>query len=267
MRSSPCQLTRPPGSSVNWVSTITSSGATSREAQVPTTTFANSSSDAPQPPSSATTNADNKILDADEANTWLNQRRPLRGPLFRRVAPESALGELMPAADHESDHEIGLGGGIRTFGNLLLGNREAQRLLKRCLQPVMQLVDARLQAFIFVDKNIADQHTRHAGVLLGKTKQRREDRLELLEAIGFFRGDLVDQAEQGLLDELDQTLEHLRLAREMPVERRLGNVEPGRERGGGYFLPLWILEHARKCLQNLQLSFSRLGWHSGSERV
>src|SRR5882724_9259088 len=104
MRSSPCQLTRPPGSSVNWVSTITSSGATSREAQVPTTTFANSSSDVPQPPSSAT-NANRKILDAGKGSTGLNQRRPLRGPLLRRVTPESALGKLVPAPDHESDHE------------------------------------------------------------------------------------------------------------------------------------------------------------------
>ena len=67
-------------------------------------------------------------------------------------------------------------------------------------------------------------------------------------ALGSRSSDLVDEREDALLDELDQALEHLRLAREVAVERGLGDVEPGRERGGGDALGARLLQHRRQRL-------------------
>ena len=44
--------------------------------------------------------------------------------------------------------------------------------------------------------------------------------------VGLALGDLVDQREDALLDELDQAFEHLRLAGEVAVQRRFADVEP-----------------------------------------
>ena len=76
----------------------------------------------------------------------------------------------------------------------------------------MQLVDARLQPLVLVDQRVADQHARHAAVLLREGEQHRDRLLDLPQPALLFGGDLVDEREQRLLDELDQTLEHLRLA-------------------------------------------------------
>jgi hypothetical protein len=56
--------------------------------------------------------------------------------------------------------------------------------------------------------------------LLAAKEQHLQHRVRLRHAVGLALGDLVDQAEDARLDELDQALEHLRLAGEVAVQRR-----------------------------------------------
>jgi hypothetical protein len=79
-----------------------------------------------------------------------------------------------------------------------------------------------------------------------------------------FRSNLVDQSEQGLLDELDQALEHLRFAGEMAVERRLRHADAGCQGRSGDLLAPRILQHLRQGLQNLQFPLAGFGCHGSS---
>ena len=56
-----------------------------------------------------------------------------------------------------------------------------------------------------------------ANSFLAELQHDGEDLVDLHARIGLAFADLVDQREDGLLDEVDQALEHLRLAREVPV--------------------------------------------------
>ena len=78
--------------------------------------------------------------------------------------------------------------------------------------------------------------------------------INLAQAAFFLAGDLVDQRKQRLLDEIDQPLEHLRLAGKMPVQRRLGHIQLLRQRGSGDFFRCRAFEHLRQRLQNLILA-------------
>ena len=82
----------------------------------------------------------------------------------------------------------------------------------------------------------------------------------LLERVGLALLHLVDQGEHRLLDEIDQPLEHLRLAGEMPVQGRLAHLQPRRQGGGGDALAR-LLQHLRQSLQDLQAPLARLGAH------
>src|SRR5690606_10224605 len=70
-----------------------------------------------------------------------------------------------------------------------------------------------------------------------------------------FARNLVDEREKGLLDELDQALEHLRLAAEMPVERSFRHLELRRERRRRHLLRRAVLEHVCERRKYLGLSF------------
>ncbi len=164
----------------------------------------------------------------------------------------------MPAADDEADHQVGFGFGQNLFAGIGDGNLEA--LLDGDFQAVQQLVDALLQGVVFVDEGVADQHPGHARVFLREYQQYVDDAFDLHEAIGFFAGDFVDEAEQGLLDEVDQPFEHLRLAGEVPVERGFGDVEFCRQRGGGDFFALGRFQHLGQSFQNLLFAFACHGW-------
>ena len=76
-------------------------------------------------------------------------------------------------------------------------------------------------------------------------------------------GDMVDQGEHRLLDELDQALEHLRLAGEMPVERGLADTEAGRQSCRRDALGTRLLQHLGQRLQDLHAAFARLGALAG----
>jgi hypothetical protein len=81
-----------------------------------------------------------------------------------------------------------------------------------------------LQPLVLVHQRIAHQHARHAAVLLRESEHDAEHRLELAHAAFFLAGDLVDEREQGLLDEFDQAVEHFGLALEVAVERGLRHL-------------------------------------------
>lgn len=49
---------------------------------------------------------------SDFQHSPLNQRPSLCSPELHRLALETTLGELVPAADHEAHHQVGLCGGI-----------------------------------------------------------------------------------------------------------------------------------------------------------
>src|SRR5690349_8783711 len=135
---------------------------------------------------------------------------------------------------------------------------DAQRLAQRRFELVGELVDAHLQPLVLVDERVADQHARHPLVLLGKTQQHHDHLLRLRGAVLGLGLDLVDEREHRRLDELDQALEHLRLAREMAVERRFRHIEPRRQRRGRDLLAARGLEHGRKRLQDLQAPLAGL---------
>ncbi len=82
--------------------------------------------------------------------------------------------------------------------------------------------------------------------------------------IGFNTGklalaNLVYQREDGLLDELDQSLEHLRLAGEVAVQSRLAHVQARRQRCRGNPFGAWLFQHGRQGLQDLHTPFTRFG--------
>src|SRR5262249_44388240 len=76
--------------------------------------------------------------------------------------------------------------------------------------------------------------------------------LGLAAAVGFVGGDLVGEREDRALDELDQPLVHLRLGREVTVERRLRDAQLLGQRSGRDLSPLRLLEHLCQRLQALE---------------
>ncbi len=176
---------------------------------------------------------------------------PLLLPLGQRFAGEAAAGVLFPAADDVAAQQVGEGAEIGVGLEVFLGGGDAQGLLEGGFDLVEQGVDAKLQALVFIDQGVADQDTRHASVFLGETQEQGDDLLDLLETCAFFRGDLVDDAEQALFDELDEAFEHLRLAREVAVERGFGAIQFGGEGGGGDLFAFWRFEHTGQGLQDV----------------
>jgi len=138
------------------------------------------------------------------------------------------------------------------------GVHEAQTLPELGFEAVVQLVDAFLQARVFVDQCFADQHAGHAAVLLGESQQHGEDAFDLPDGVRGLGHEARDQAEQGVFDEFDQPFVHLGLAREMAVERRFRNVQAPRQRRGGDFFRAGLLQHGRQGLQDEQALLARL---------
>ena len=191
--------------------------------------------------------------------------------VFGRRAAKARAGKALQLSNHEGCERRGAhlridGGRGRAFG----GGRAAQHLAQRSFDLVEELVHALLQALVLIHQRVADHDARHARVALGELHQQRKDASGLLGAGGAFAlEDLVHQGEHALLDEIDQALEHLGLAREVPVERSLAHLEPGRQRGGGDPLGAWLLEHGGERLQDLHAPLTRLGAlaRHGGERV
>jgi hypothetical protein len=78
----------------------------------------------------------------------------------------------------------------------------------------------------------------------------------LQQAVVLLLGNPVDQAEHGRFDKFDQPLEHLRLAGEMAVQRRLGELQLARQRSGGNPVALGLFQHFGQCLQYLHAALA-----------
>src|SRR5689334_5562791 len=111
-------------------------------------------------------------------------------------------------------------------------------------------------------ERVPDQHARHTAVLLGEAEQHAHDRLELPRAALLLARDFVDKREKRLLYEFDQAFEHLRFAGEVAIERRFRYFQLLGKRSRRYLFRRGPLEHPRKRLQNLALSFARSGHRS-----
>ena len=72
--------------------------------------------------------------------------------------------------------------------------------------PVQELIHPGLQTGVFVHQCLADEHPGHAPVFLREGQQQLGHGPHLLNSLGFFRVDAVDEAEQGLFDELDEVV-------------------------------------------------------------
>src|SRR3989442_14449686 len=91
------------------------------------------------------------------------QKLALQVPAFLRPAPEPALGKELPASDYIGDEHLGIGTGVAVPA--VRGLRYPQRLPQGRLELFRQLVDSCLQAIVLMPEGVADQDSRHAGVL------------------------------------------------------------------------------------------------------
>eukprot|EP01136_Pigoraptor_vietnamica_P032189 Opistho-1_new@93748 len=181
--------------------------------------------------------------------------------VFRRRAAETRARKALQLPHHEGRERRGAHLGVDAWrGRAVGGGRAAQHLAQRGLDLVEELVHALLQTLVLEHQRIADHDARHTGVALGELHEQHEDAGRLLAAGGTFAlEDLVDQREDALLDEVDEALEHLGLAREVAVQGRLAHLEPRGQRGGGDPLGTRLLQHGGQRLQDLHAPFARLG--------
>ena len=136
------------------------------------------------------------------------------------------------------------------------------------------LVHALLQAFMLKHQRITHHHPHHAGVAFTKLQQQRDDAAGLAQPY-FCRlvggrhvtpGDLLHEREHGLLDEVDEPLEHLRLAGEMAVQRRFTHRQTRGQCGRSDALGAGLFQHGRQRLQDLHAPLARLGPLAGRWR-
>jgi len=159
---------------------------------------------------------------------------------------------MMPATHHHTLQQIGQR--CAELGFLVAA--KPQTLPQLRLDTIVQLIDALLQAIIFVHQSIADQHPCHPRILRRKIQQHVENRLDLCRGRRCVGSNPRNQPEQGLFDELDQAFIHLRLARKVAIQCRLRHANASRQRGRGDFLRFWILQHRGQRLQNLQTALA-----------
>ncbi len=92
-----------------------------------------------------------------------------------------------------------------------------------CLESIENLTHPGAQSFGFSLKSVTDEEPRKARVFFSKRKQQPKYRATLTDGIEFLRTiprgmlDTVDAGKQAILDKLDQTLEHLRLAGKVSI--------------------------------------------------
>ena len=70
---------------------------------------------------------------------------------------------------------------------------------------------------------------------------------------------LIDQSKNALFYKLDQPLNHLRLACEVPIKRGLRDRQTRSKRRCRDPRIARFLQHERPCLQNLNLALARFG--------
>jgi hypothetical protein len=98
-------------------------------------------------------------------------------------------------------------------------------------------------------QRVANHDAAHTGGFFGKLKQQRHDAGRLLGALGFAVGDLADQAHGGLVNKVNQALEHLRLAGKVAVQSRLAHPDFGGQACRGHAFGARLLQHGGQGLQ------------------
>jgi len=132
---------------------------------------------------------------------------------------------------------------------------------------IKNLAHPRSQSFCFTLQRISYQQARKSRVLLGKVEKQPENRATLLDRseriCGTFDGVLnpVDPGEQTLLDELDQPLEHLRLAWKVPIKRGLRYSDCAGQIGCGDTVARIVLQHHCQRFENLLLAIGSVFQH------
>ena len=116
-------------------------------------------------------------------------------------------------------------------------------------------------------QRIAHHHAHQARIALTKLQQQRHHARCLVgAALGGLRGigrvapdNLRHPREHGLLDEIDQPLEHLGLAGEVAVQGCLAYRQARGQRRRGDALGPGLLQHLGQCLQDLHAPLAGLG--------
>ena len=91
--------------------------------------------------------------------------------------------------------------------------------------------------------------------VFGKLKQQRHDACRLLRPRRFAVGDLADQAHGGLVDKVNQGIEHLRLVGKVALQGSYADTDFGGQACRGHACGDRPLQHGGLGLQNLQT------WH------
>ena len=141
------------------------------------------------------------------------------------------------------------GGGGRVVG--------FEGLTQLRLHLVKQQIDALLQAFVLQHQRVANHHAAHARVFLGELQQQGHDPARLHGACGLTVCHLPDQADHGLVDKINQSFKHLRLAGKVAVQSRFAHANLGSQTGRGHALGTRLLQHGGQGLQNLQTPLAR----------
>ena len=189
----------------------------------------------------------------------------VRQPTSRRnAASRCSVGDALEAervaqaADREGGQHRGLGVGVhRRRGG-------AGRLGRRRAGSGAAAIDAVENWFMrasrrsFSNTSASPTITRVMPGFFSPNCSSTVSTLRTCVAASFAFADLVDEREDRALDELDQALEHLRLAGEVAVQRRFAHVEPGGQCGGGDAFGARLLEHGRQRLQDLDAALARL---------
>ncbi len=111
--------------------------------------------------------------------------------------------------------------------------RLAQQFHQLLLEMLEKSLDTKSQAFVFADQRLAQQHPRYPRVSFRKGQQQIHPFTATDPGQGLLPQYLRHAGKHRLLGELDQGLEHLRLAGEMPVQSRLGHPGGTGQQGGG----------------------------------
>ena len=91
--------------------------------------------------------------------------------MLHRVAFVAAFGKLVPASGNITHQQVRLGDHVHIRCNFSLAHSKPQCLFQSRLEPVVQLINADLQALVLVDERVAYQDTRHTRILARETKQ------------------------------------------------------------------------------------------------
>jgi len=119
------------------------------------------------------------------------------------------------------------------------------------LQPIEELHDALLQALVLAGQGVSVENAADAGIALGEHQHQHQDFLATPAPGGLLLKDEADAPEHDFIHEIDQPLEHPRLARKVAVERRFGDPHLARQRGSGDAGTGFALKHCRQRLQDV----------------